>query len=67
MRFLVHDRDGKFTRDVDEVFCSEGIRVIKAPVRAPRPRAHAERWVAVDRLRRRDRRGGLIHEYQLVA
>ena len=44
-RFLVRDRDRKFTREFDEVFRSEGIRVIKAPVRAPKARAHAERWV----------------------
>jgi putative transposase len=44
-RFLVRDRDSKFTRDFDEVFRSQGIRVIKAPVRAPKARAHAERWV----------------------
>src|SRR6266540_498820 len=44
-RFLVRDRDSKFTCDFDEVFRSEGIRVIKAPVRAPKARAHAERWV----------------------
>ncbi len=44
-RFLVRDRDSKFTRDFDEVFRCEGIRVIKAPVRAPKARAHAERWV----------------------
>ncbi len=44
-RFMIGDRDSKFTRDFDEVFRSEGIRVIKAPVRAPRARAHAERWV----------------------
>jgi putative transposase len=44
-RFLIRDRDSKFTRDFDEVFRSQGIRVIKAPVRAPRARAHAERWI----------------------
>jgi putative transposase len=48
-RFLVRDRDRKFTREFDEVFRSEGIRVIKAPVRAPQARAHAERWVGTMR------------------
>lgn len=127
-RFLIRDRDSKFTRDFDEVFRSQGIRVIKSPVRAPKARAHAERWVGtvrrecldrililgrrhlasvlreytahynehrphraleqlpprsqpppddggqpstevidLGRLRRRDRLGGLIHEYQLPA
>ena len=126
-RFLVRDRDSKFTREFEEVFHSQGIRVIKAPVRAPKARAHAERWVGsvrrecldrilivgrrhlqhvlaayvvhynehrphraleqrpplhrsppdgeqplaevidLDRVRRRDVLGGLIHEYQLTA
>lgn len=54
-RFLVRDRDSKFTRDFDEVFRSEGIRVIKAPVRTPQARAHAERWVGTVRRECLDR------------
>jgi hypothetical protein len=42
-RFLLRDRDRKFSRDFDEVFRSERMRVIKAPARAPKARAHAER------------------------
>jgi hypothetical protein len=44
-RFLIRDRDRKFTHAFDEVFRSEGIRLIQAPVSAPRAKAHAERWV----------------------
>jgi len=54
-RFLVRDRDRKFTRDFDEVFGSEGVRVIKAPVRAPKARAHVERWVGSARRECLDR------------
>ena len=127
VRFLIRDRDSKFTRHFDQLFESERILVIRAPVRAPRARAHAERWVGslrrecldrllilgrrqlesvvriyakhynehrphrsldqqpplpkaaddreqpiseplrLNRLRRRDRLGGLLHEYELAA
>ena len=117
LRFLVRDRDTKFTRTFDDVFRSD--RVIQMPVRAPRAKAHAERWVGSlrrecldwtlifgrrqleqvvrtyiahhnehrphrsldqrppqpppserplpDAIRRRDRLGGLLHEYYPTA
>jgi transposase InsO family protein len=112
----------RFTAAFDEIFRSEGISVIRAPIAAPRAKAHAERWVGsvrrecLDRIlivsrthlervlleyvahynthrphrsleqqpplletdpvsardqewhvRRRDRLGGLLHEYELAA
>jgi putative transposase len=44
-RFLVHDRDRNFSHAFDEVFRTEGIKVIRTPVQAPNANAYAERWV----------------------
>jgi len=120
-RFLIRDRDSKFTATFDTVFTAIDVQIIKTPVRAPRANAIAERVVGtirrelldhllilnrrhavtvlreferhyndhrphrtlgqaaplrplprrpptvVDNVRRHDRLGGLIHEYQHVA
>ena len=55
IRFLIHDRDSKFTAGFDEVFRSEGIRSIRTPVRAPRANAFIERWIATVRRECLDR------------
>jgi hypothetical protein len=123
LRFLIHDNDTKLTGAFDEVFRSEGISIIRTPVKAPKANAFAERFVGSvrrecldwtliltrrqlertlrtyvqhynghrphrglrlvppqprpllrfaapehpGRVRRRDRLGGLIHEYSVAA
>jgi transposase InsO family protein len=123
VRFIIHDRDAKFSAVFDAVFQADGVRVIRTPFQAPNANAHAERFVGTLRrecldwllilnrrqleqalrtyidhynhhrphrslelrapscspratdltppqpasVRRRDRLGGLLHEYQVAA
>ena len=45
VRFLIRDRDAKFSRPFDAALRSEGMRVIRTPVRAPNAKAKAEQVI----------------------
>lgn len=45
LRFVLRDRDSKYTEFFDAVFASEGIETLKTAPRSPRMNAHCERVI----------------------
>jgi hypothetical protein len=45
VKFLLRDRNRKFTAALDAVFTDAGIRILRSPIQAPRANAITQRWI----------------------
>jgi putative transposase len=54
-RFLIRDRDAKYVSAFDEIFRTEGLRIVRTPIKAPKANAFAERFVGTLRRECLDR------------
>ena len=55
IKFLLRDRDSRFTKAFDAVFAAEGIRILTSPPQAPRANAICERMIGTLRRELLDR------------
>ncbi|MFI9599965.1 integrase core domain-containing protein [Streptomyces sp. NPDC052043] len=54
-RYLLRDRDSRYTEAFDAVFAADGIEILKTAPQAPRMNAHIERFIRTARAERTDR------------
>lgn len=54
-RFLIRDRDAKFTAAFDAVLADAGVRIVRSGVRVPRMNSIMERWIQTCRQELLDR------------